>query len=425
MELSSDQQNAIDRVAEWHAVCPKPGMYTPIAGEDGWDWGDAPQVFRLFGYAGTGKTTIAKQLAERIGGQTVFMAFTGKAASVLDAKGCKPAMTIHQAIYTPVEKSLERLADLRNQLDTMKEGSKRYVKLKREIEREEENCRSPYFSLNLGSEVREKDLIILDECSMVDEQIARDLMSFGRPILVLGDPAQLPPVGGAGYFINAEPDVMLTEIHRQAADNPILQVANEARKGKRFQKPMIRGTVRVIERDFQMARKGNLGVKKRYVDEADQIICGMNKTRNTVNKGMRKMLGYDSEFPSAGERLICLQNNHDLGVLNGHIFTAVSDGVKHADRLFYEIDLQLEGADEVRTFKVLAGDHTKPEMMRLARMKGWIILDYGYAITCHKSQGSEWDTVLVVEESGVFRDDASKWLYTAVTRAAKNLIVAI
>ena len=61
---------------------------------------------------------------------------------------------------------------------------------------------------------------------MVDEDLGRDLLSFGKPVLVLGDPAQLPPVKGGGFFTEAEPDVMLTEVHRQAADNPIIRAVH-------------------------------------------------------------------------------------------------------------------------------------------------------------------------------------------------------
>ena len=150
-----------------------------------------PQVFRLFGYAGTGKTTLARHLAEEAGGDVVFGAFTGKAAMVLRSRGCKDARTIHSMIYRP-----------------------------KEVDSEE-----PSFVLNEQSAAAHASLIIIDECSMVDEELGRDLLSFGKPVLVLGDPAQLPPVKGGGYFTEAEPDMMLTEVHRQAADNPIIRLS--------------------------------------------------------------------------------------------------------------------------------------------------------------------------------------------------------
>ena len=159
-----------------------------------------PQVFRLFGYAGTGKTTLARHLAEHVDGETAFGAFTGKAALVLRSKGCKDARTIHSMIYRP-----------------------------KDVETEE-----PSFVLTRTRPAAAASLIVIDECSMVDEELGRDLLSFGKKVLVLGDPAQLPPVKGGGYFTEAEPDVMLTEVHRQAADNPIIRLSMDVREGRRL-----------------------------------------------------------------------------------------------------------------------------------------------------------------------------------------------
>ena len=90
----------------------------------------------------------------------------------------------------------------------------------------------PTFVLNSEGPVRDADLIVLDEVSMVNETMAADLMSFGKPILVLGDPGQLPPIKGEGAFTQAVPDVMLTEIHRQAEGSAIIRLATMAREGK-------------------------------------------------------------------------------------------------------------------------------------------------------------------------------------------------
>ena len=151
-EWSREQAAAIDKVGRWLK-----------AGE--------PQVFRLFGYAGVGKTTLARHVAEGAAGEAAFAAFTGKAALVMRAKGCAGASTIHALIYRASEGA---------------EGA-------------------PTFTLNEDGPASRAGLIVIDECSMVDAELARDLLSFGKPILVLGDPFQLPPVKGGGYFTEARP----------------------------------------------------------------------------------------------------------------------------------------------------------------------------------------------------------------------------
>ena len=84
---------------------------------------------------------------------------------------------------------------------------------------------------------------------MVDEELGRDLLSFGKPVLVLGDPAQLPPVKGGGFFTEAEPDIMLTEVHRQAADNPIIRMSMVVREGGRLDPRRLRREPRHRRRD--------------------------------------------------------------------------------------------------------------------------------------------------------------------------------
>src|SRR5262249_42181010 len=149
------------------------------------------QIFRLFGYAGTGKTTLARHLAEDVDGKVAYAAFTGKAALVMRRKGCAGASTIHSLIYRPRDSGEE----------------------------------APSFELWDGAPASRAELIVIDECSMVDPDLGRALLSFGVPVLVLGDPAQLPPIQGGGFFTDAEPDAMLTEVHRQAADDPIIHLS--------------------------------------------------------------------------------------------------------------------------------------------------------------------------------------------------------
>src|SRR5450631_1398177 len=182
--FSPHQDDALKAVATW--LKAKPGSR------------GTPQIFRLFGYAGTGKTTLARHLAEDVDGKVQFAAFTGKAALVMRRKGCAGASTIHSLIYRPLERESE----------------------------------TPTFELWDDAPASEAKLIVIDECSMVDAELGRDLMSFGVPVLVLGDPAQLPPIQGGGFFTDAQPDAMLTEVHRQAQNDPIVRMSMAVREGR-------------------------------------------------------------------------------------------------------------------------------------------------------------------------------------------------
>ncbi len=402
MQLSTQQAAAADAVQEWLS-----GVAPGLGG-----------VFRLFGFAGSGKTTIARELS-RDGGRVRFASFTGKAASVLREKGCHGATTIHKLIYLPQDKSGHRLRLLETELRREKAGTNdpgAVKKLDRSIHMERQNLKRPSFALNPDSELSDEvDLLVIDEVSMVGQKMAEDLLSFQVPILVLGDPAQLPPVGDAGYFINADPDFMLTEIHRQAAGNPIIGLATQIRKGGGIPYTDVAGSaVRVI-------KKGVLSIEE--VASFDQVIVGKNATRHGINAQVREFQGREPNVPEPGDKIICLRNNHELSLLNGSQWEVLAVRKNYWDR--YELDL--EDADGGR--KLLDVDcfphyfERRSDEIPHYDMRQADHFDFGYAITCHKSQGSEWDSVLVIDESCVFRADAKKWLYTAVTRASKSLTV--
>lgn len=343
----------------------------------------SPQVFRLFGYAGTGKTTIAKEIAEQVGGHVPFAAFTGKASLVLRSKGCDNASTIHSLIY-----------------------------------KVDEDGPNPTFVINKDSTLAMARLCIVDEVSMVGDELARDLLSFGRKVLVLGDPAQLPPVKGTGYFIDAKPDFMLTEIHRQAADNPIIRMSMEIREGRKLQMGAY-GDSRVIARN-------QLG--QNMVMTADQVLCGLNRTRRSTNMKIRALLGRADHMPEPGDRLVCLRNNKEKQLLNGGLWdvetTAGVNGIG-------DVAMTVKSQDNpIITYPVEVGVPVQfflgtEETLDYWRRRDSDEFDYGYALTCHKAQGSQFDSVLVIDESRAFREEAAKWLYTAVTRAAQKIVICV
>lgn len=378
----------------------------------------APQVFRLFGYAGTGKTTLAKAIAQNAGA-VCFGTFTGKAAYVLQTKGCDGATTIHQLIYRPKDKGRAHLKEMEAELVKLKAVSKpeahlrsRIQELEGKIKKERSELSKPAFTLNTESEVQFANLVILDEVSMVNGQMGSDLLSFGTKVLALGDPAQLPPVGGDGYFIDAAPDFMLTDIHRQAKDNPIIAMATDVREGKRLSLGTY-GDSRVI------AMKD---VEQAAVLASDQLIVGKNKTRTAYNNRIRRLRGFTDPQPMVGDRVVCLRNNHELGLLNGSLWDIADVGVWDEER----IEMTIVSADGMGSDPISVSAHGHPFFGR--EVPFWEKreaeeFDYGYALTCHKAQGSQWNDVHVFDESWVFRDDRYKWLYTALTRAAEKVTV--
>jgi exodeoxyribonuclease-5 len=136
-----------------------------------------------------------------------------------------PASTIHSLIYhvsEPTEAEIEKLkqeiADIAVRLSILPPAERQFEEVRlRKLELQLKDIHKPRFMLNPGSMLREAKLLVLDEVSMVGDEMAHDLLSFGKPILVLGDPGQLPPVRGEGAFTKVQPDVMLTEVHRQGA----------------------------------------------------------------------------------------------------------------------------------------------------------------------------------------------------------------
>lgn len=400
MEWSRDQLAALDAVYMWLDL-------------------GSEQVFRLFGPAGTGKTTLAKKIAER-SGSVLFAAYTGKAAHVLQRAGCHSATTIHSLIYRPREKSRSRLRELQEQLANAETEAKKYPEdisyqeeiclLDRAIAEEKKNIKKPSFELNLDSEVKYADLLIIDECSMVNGAMADDMLYFGTKVLVLGDPAQLPPVRGSGFFTECEPNFMLTEIHRQAKDNPIIAMATIVREGGTLDYGTYGDSQVIRLKDFDPDA----------VSPEAQILVGMNKTRRRANARCRKNRGFTDPLPVAGDKLVCLRNNHEIGLLNGAIWFVV-ERLEEPEAGLLSLNIRDE---EGRTLDVTV--HTAPflgEEIQIWDRKCGEEFEMGYALTVHKAQGSGWPEVVLVDEGSVFRKDQHRWRYTGITRASEKITI--
>lgn len=408
MAWSPQQEEALKAVGAW--------LKTPAKSRK--------KVFRLDGFAGTGKTTLAKHMADMVkNGPVAYGTLAGKAASVLRSKGCAGAQTIHSMIYKPVDRE-KTLASLTKQF-----GAKdpQVVALKAEIERDKRHGKS---ALTWKLQPREMmsgiALLVLDEVSMVGEDIGNDLMSFDIPILAIGDPAQLPPIEGGGFFQQGKPDILLTEIHRQAKGNPIIDMATRVRGGDLL--------------SYGDYGEGNRLIPavdyKEVMDEAEQVLCGTNKMRQKFNRAIRKRLGAEDDMPMVNDRIICLSNdkeNKDL--MNGTLWyvgellnqdaNQIKAGIRRM-QIWSDEDEENQKTAVVTVTDGMFETKSREEIAEFRRLAGFHIFDYGYAITVHKAQGSQWDNVVVYDDSWNDRtvpNFKQRWLYTAITRAAKTVTI--
>lgn len=371
MTPSPLQERAIRAIIEWFTSGPK-----------------SQQVFYLAGYAGTGKSTVCAEVISVL--KTKFKvaavrtaAYTAKAANVLRMKGVEDVSTIHALIYTAAEDPVTG-------------------KLK--------------FILNSTGPAADADLIILEECSMVDVRMSSDVMSFGKKILVLGDPGQLPPVKGMGAFINKKPDFFLDEIHRQAKESPIIRLSILAREGKDLPLGTV-GNVKVLPL--------NKETQAEVYREDTQAICGLHRVRWTYTQRIRKLRGFEpGPLPALGERVICRRNMHDMGLFNGAQGTIVGASKPKIDRDgYYHFDVMMDDLGPYQDLVIhpyhFTQHFTQFEKPRID--KDLCEFDWGYLLTLHNAQGSEYPHVTVVDDAGAFREDAAKWRYTSLTRAVDGL----
>lgn len=420
MELSAQQESALDSFFRWLDNKEDNGR----------------KFFSIQGPAGCGKTTIASAIRQRTDRRVYPMAYSGKAASVLRSKGLMNATTIHSKVYLPANEADEEADELQAKIDS---GELKDAKLRSALRRLEE-LRSPRFALRPGNPFVPKNLdrdygdyiddrgfynndphntalIILDECSMANAEIGNDLLSFNVPVLAFGDPYQLPPIEGAGFF-DKNPDIILTEVHRQALESPVLRLATLAREGKSLP-PGKHG-------DSIITVRTKIGPD--HVTGVDQILSGSNKVRIQLNQEYRQLKGYTGELPLAGEKVICLRNNKNDFVLNGEIFELSENAELDEDgkTLWLNIgssDMAIKCHPECFNGKI---DLIKTWNYGRRSIKNEF--DFAWAITAHKAQGSEWKSVLCWADMfrwASARDDFKRWLYTTITRASERVIVAL
>jgi exodeoxyribonuclease-5 len=356
-------------------------------------------------------------------------------------KGIAEASTIHSLIYKPVDPPLDRIKELRERLaKTTDTPANRSIIHK--MQEELEQLSMPGFVLNEASALAEARLLVLDEVSMVDADLAFDLLSFGKPTLVVGDPGQLPPPTDAerGFFDGIDTDILLETIHRQDSGSPIIEYATDVRLGREL--GSYGDGVKLRDWSEVLTRLDETKLYTKLL-EADQVITGMNKTRWSLNRKLLAAAGFTGHYPiGEGEKLICLKNHHELGIVNGmpialtdvedpgpelryfkaNLLAADKNGEpteKRGKVLVYKghFDVAVDGNKNRLRF-----DHPDWQARKMC-----IEADWGYAITAHKAQGSEWRNVMVIDDGfGMWRDGPEvrkRWLYTAATRASEKLTV--
>lgn len=385
MEIAAEKKDLLKKIIHWYKNIDQDKPYLTLGG-----------------YAGTGKTTLLAILRRILAEnnpkfKVAFASYTGKATRVLKNYLESAAVlqkqdsisTIHALIYSPIEDDKDEII-----------GWKRKEEL-------------------------EANLIIIDEASMIDERIWRDLLSYQVPILAVGDHGQLPPISGR-FNLMQEPDLRLETIFRQAANNPIIRLSVMAReKGEIPLGHFGQHVLKISKRDSE-----NQELVEEYLQNFNSetlVLCAYNHTRVRLNNYLRQLLGFESPEPQIGDRVICLRNNQAKGIFNGMLgkINWLADAGE-----FYEMKIDLDDqAEKGFEGQVLKSQFGAKEAMNFTYQRRKTLkvdlFDFAYAITVHKAQGSQAKRVILFEErfKQMSDDDWRRWLYTAVTRAEEELII--
>lgn len=390
MELTPKQQEGLKIALERHKANEK---YTVISG-----------------YAGTGKSTLVKFIIDALDvdqDKVAYATYTGKAAEVLRKKGNPNAMTLHKLLY-----------------DSIPRQGGGFIRIPKKM--------------------LEYKIIVVDEVSMVPKSMVDMLLNHRVYVIFLGDPFQLPQIDKKEtHTLLDKPHIFLDQVMRQAAESEIIQLTMKIRNGEQI--------------DFMNGKEVIIAPKASLVTGhltwADQIICATNASRISLNNQMREILGYSGVLQS-GEKIVikrnywdCCNDNGDA-LVNGSVGTIVNpfesfirlpSYVKN-DRRDLPIITGEFISDDGQSFGNI--DFDKDFLLKEEPCVDWRVsyqlgklkpkigdilpkqATYGYCITGHSAQGSQWKSVLVIEEAFPFdRIEHARWLYTCCTRPEQKLVL--
>lgn len=367
------------------------------------------QVFEYEGPAGTGKSVTAFAILEELGlnqDQYLAMAYTGQAAIVMRTRGFQNAKSIHSQLYEVIE-----------EID-MDDISSVFGKPKKKFRFQKKTFLEPQIQL-----------LFIDEAYMVPQSMMKDILSFGIKVIAAGDARQLPPVKDKPAFLTDYNRCHhLTKLMRQAQDDPIIYLANRIIAGDPIHCGTYGDSVMVINDDEFLPE---------MIGYADIMITGTNRTRDICNRYVRKMAGYDTQWPMFGERLICRNNNWNqtragISLANGLIGTVVSifDQSKFDGKTFpidFRADIIQAIFDGIDVdYKYFVGSYEQRQELKnnlyYRRFESGEFFEYAYAITTHLSQGSEHEKGIIINE--YLHPQMQKALdYTAITRFKKSCII--
>jgi len=417
--LTHDQQLAIKKMTMWYNLL------------------DNQQYYRLVGYAGTGKTFIINFLIKELGldpvTQVAFCAYTGSAAMNLVKKGNKNATTIHQLIYDTevVEKPVFKKKK-NKETGLMEDDPNHILRWEKHFYTHKKAQLNPLLKL-----------IVIDEYSMASDEILKDILSFGVKVLMVGDSGQLPPVTKPNTYMS-EYDSILEEIVRQKGQSAIIDLSFMARKK--------------IAIPYDTYNEDAEVLPMTYLDDpddalelytwADQILCGMNRTRKAVNNALRKHLGFTDKIPQKGDKVVCTQNNWQLCAYSpklGTYIALVNGTMGYVEKIKaisvvskefimdFRADFDPECIFEDIKVSFYNFDDTvssPPSNLGKRGREVTNVFDFGYCMTVHKAQGNGYGKTLVIAEKMTFAKNFDvemerRWLYTAITRAENQLIMLV